>query len=323
MPRNTVRTWMTPHPITIHPSDSVLQAYALMKHHRIRRLPVLKDDHLIGIITINDVRSAAPMGNFSLLEHNEYLSGLRVEDVMTTNPLTIEASAHVSEAARLMMKHKFGGMPVTENDRLVGVISEADIFRRTIAEAWAPNDDQALMEGEEHITLLDGTEVQIRPITQEDAERLQASHERLSQETVYDRFMAFRKILPEAELRYLTGLDYDSHMALIATSKEKDEENIVGVARYILLDSEPGTAEFAIVISDPFQRRGLGSLLMQRLAAYAAAHNVKVFLGLTHNDNLRFLRFVQQLGLPVETKKKQGVWEVRLSLSGLQKPNIP
>ena len=311
---------MTPHPITVTTTDSVLQAYALMKHHRIRRLPVLEGDSLVGIITINDVRSAAPMGNLSLVEHNALLAHMSVERAMSARPLTIEANAHISEAARLMMKHKFGGLPVVENGRLVGVISEADIFRRTIAEAWAPNEDPTQPEGEEHITLLDGVQVHIRPITREDAERLQASHERLSQETVYDRFMAFRKILPEAEVRYLTGLDYDSHMALIAVTHEDAAENIVGVARYILLDSEPGTAEFAIVVSDTFQRRGLGSLLMQRLAAYAAAHDVRTFLGLTHNDNLRFLRFVQQLGLPIETKKNQGVWEVRLDLSGMNRP---
>lgn len=317
MPRNNVRTWMTPHPITINAADSVLQAYALMKHHRIRRLPVLDNDRLVGIITINDIRSAAPMGDLSLVEHNELLAHMPVDHAMSPDPLTIEAGAHVSEAARLMMKHKFGGLPVVDNDRLVGVISEADIFRRTIAEAWSPSGDPHHTEGEEHITLLDGGLVHIRPITREDAERLQASHERLSQETVYDRFMAFRKILPEAEVRYLTGLDYDNHMALIAVTQENDEEDIVGVARYIMLDSEPGTAEFAIVVSDTFQRRGLGSLLMHRLAAYAAAHDVRIFLGLTHNDNLRFLRFVQQLGLPIETKKNQGVWEVRLDLSGM------
>ena len=61
-------------------------------------------------------------------------------------------------------------------------------------------------------------------------------------------------------------------------------------------------------------------MLMNRLASYGTAHGVKILLGLTHNDNLRFLRFVQQLGLPIKTKKTQGIWEVRLSLSESDDP---
>lgn len=315
MPRTNVRTWMTPHPITVAPKDSILTAYSLMKRHHIRRLPVVDGDGLVGIVTINDLRSAAPMGELGLIEHNDLLAHTPVARAMTPDPITIDPDTHVSEAARLLMKHKVGGLPVVENSWLVGVISESDIFRRTIAESWTPGETEDEAEGEETVDLGDATRVFIRPITPEDAPRLQQSHALLSQETVYDRFMGYRKILPDEEARYLSGLDYDSHMALIATTRLNGEETIVGVARYILMDSEPGLAEFAIVINDSFQRHGLGSILMHRLARYAAAHGVTTFLGLTHNDNLRFLRFAQSLGFPAETKKQQGYWEVRLDLT--------
>ena len=314
MNRNNVRTWMTPHPITINSGESVLKAYALMKQHRIRRLPVLDNGRLAGIITLNDVRSAAPMGDLSLVEHSHLLGHMPVERAMSPEPVTIEADMHVSEAARLMMQHKFGGLPVLEAGCLVGVLSEADIFRHTIAAAWTPATHPGQREGEEILSLWDGTEIHIRPITREDEARLKRSHESLSEESIYDRFMGFRRTLPDDEARYLTGLDYDRHMALVATIRREGEEDIIAVARYILIDAEPGTAEFAIVVNDSFQRRGLGSILMQRLAEYGAAHNVHTFLGLTHGDNLRFLRFVQQLGLPIESKRVDNMWEVRLAL---------
>ena len=71
MQNNTVRTWMTPSPLTIGPEDRVRDAYEKMKLHHIRRLPVLDDEKLVGVITITDVRSLAPLGALQILEQND------------------------------------------------------------------------------------------------------------------------------------------------------------------------------------------------------------------------------------------------------------
>jgi acetoin utilization protein AcuB len=318
MQNNTVRTWMTPTPITVGPDDTVMDAYKLMKLHHIRRLPVLDRKKLVGVITITDVRGVAPMGALPILEQNDLVAQTKITRVMTPSPITISPEESLGEAARLMMKHKISGLPVLEEDQLIGVISEADIFRLVIAENWISSiRTSSGPDGEDNIKLRNGQSINVRPIRPDDAPGLQASFAEMSPETIYDRFMGYKKVLPDPEARYLASLDYDSHMALVAVTQEN---NIVGVARYHVLDDEPDCAEFAIVINDNYQRQGLGSFLMMRLMEYAKMHGVHTFLGLAHSENYRLLRFVQRSGLPIERKLKGGLWEIRVQLEGIAFP---
>lgn len=316
MHNNTVQTWMTPSPLTIGPEDSVREAYEKMKRHHIRRLPVVDGDKLVGVITITDVRSLAPLGAMQILEQNAMLAETSIARVMTLNPITIAPDENVGEAARLMMKHKISGLPVVENRKLIGVISEADLLRLVIAEHWQPRIVSAASpDGVETIELSGGESITIRPIRPDDAKLLQTSFAQMSSQTIYDRFMAYKKVLPDQEARYLASLDYDRHMALVATKAESDiEETIIGVARYFVLDKEPSCAEFAIVINDAYQRKGLGTHLMMRLMEYAQAHGIYTFLGFAHGENYRLLRFVQRIGVPTEHKLKDGLWEIRVQL---------
>jgi CBS domain-containing protein/RimJ/RimL family protein N-acetyltransferase len=313
MPHNNVRTWMTPTPITITVEETVITAYERMKIHHIRRLPVMNGETLVGVITVNDVRSIVPMGPEMIVGFNDSIASRKVKDVMSSHPVTITQEASLGEAARLMMKHKISGLPVVEKGALIGVISEADIFRLMIAENWRPkNMPGPGMDGSEVITLAHGKIIHIRPIRPDDARHLQASFVQMSPETIYDRFMGVKKALTDQEARRLASLDYDRHMALVATF----EENIIGVARYHVLENEPDSAEFAIVINDAYQRQGLGTHLMKRLMEYAQAHGINSILGVTHEGNIRLLRFVQRSGLPLERKFKDGMWEMRVDLKG-------
>jgi len=319
MPRNIVGTWMTPVPITISPEETTLAAYEKMKVHHIRRLPVMKGEKLVGIITINDVRGIISLDAGSPVDHTSMLTHKTIASTMTPDPITIAPEENVGEAARSMMKYKISGLPVVEKGVLIGVISEADIFRLVIAENWYPKTMTGPgPEGDEIITLASGETIHIRPIRPDDAVRLQASHVKMSPETIYDRFMGYKKTLPEQEARYLASLDYDRHMALVATL----EENIIGVARYHVVKNEPQGAEFAIVISDSHQRLGLGTHLMKRLMEYAQTHGICIFLGFAHQGNMRLLRFVQRSGLPIERKFKDGIWELRVNLKGIPFPQV-
>lgn len=323
MYHEAVSTWMTPEPITIEPDRPVLDAYHRMREHEIRRLPVVEDGRLIGIITISDIRGLAPMGVLSILEHNRLIGSTPVRRAMTPDPITVSPEQSLGEAARLLMVHKFGGLPVVEDGALVGVISEADIFRLLIAESWqtqpvssGKSAPQVDLDWGERTILRNGADVLIRPIRPDDALRLQDSFVRMSPETIYDRFLGAKQHLSDREARQLSRLDYDRHMALIATVDPESEDAgaIIGVARYHTLEAEPGCAEFAIVVGDPYQRLGLGTLLMKRLIDYAFAHGIRTFLGITHPDNNRLIRFVYRSGLPVERTFNAGLVELRIEL---------
>ncbi|HZQ08094.1 MAG TPA: CBS domain-containing protein [Anaerolineae bacterium] len=131
MEKKFVRDWMTPNPITIDPKTTLPEAHKLMREAHIRRLPVIDRGRLVGIITLGDVREASPSNatTLSIYELNYLLSKLTVEKIMTREPLIISPEATIRQAARLMLDHKIGGLPVMESERLVGIITESDIFR--------------------------------------------------------------------------------------------------------------------------------------------------------------------------------------------------
>lgn len=131
MKKSQVRDWMTPNPITIDPQTTLPEAHKLMKECHIRRLPVVDHDKVVGILTLGDVREASPSdaSSLSIFELNYLLAKLTVEKIMTRDPIAIAPDATIREAAQLMLDHKIGGLPVVENDKLVGIITESDIFR--------------------------------------------------------------------------------------------------------------------------------------------------------------------------------------------------
>jgi len=171
----------------------------------------------------------------------------------------------------------------------------------------------------EAVLLRDGTQVSIRPIRPDDASGLQALFNRLSQQSIFFRFLGFRKVLPDQEAKRLAEVDYQEKMALVATTKRNGRENIIAVARYDdLSPAEPETAEVAVVVEDQYQGHGLGFHLLKNLAAYARPHNIHAFAALVHSENTRILRIIKQSGLPVERKIfDQGVWEIRVNLRNI------
>jgi acetyltransferase len=196
------------------------------------------------------------------------------------------------------------------------------LFRLVIAENWHPQIVTPTgIDGEEILWLRKGESISIRPIRPDDAPRLQAFIAQLSQAAIYDRFMGYKKTLPDEEARQLASLDYDHQMALVATkSKAHGEESILGVAHYYVLEDDPSCAEFAVVIGDAYQRQGLGTHLMMRLMEYAQAHGIHTLIGYALPENFQLLRFVQRSGLPIQRKLKDGLWEIRLQLEGIDFP---
>lgn len=167
----------------------------------------------------------------------------------------------------------------------------------------------------ETVRLRDGMPVLIRPVRPDDAPRLQALFERLSREAIYYRFLELRKEMTYEEARRLAELDYHTQMALVATHRQGGEEEVIGVARYAVV---PGTelaeAEAAVVVEDCYQNRGLGTHLLNRLAAYAVRHGVCAFLATIRSDNARVLRLIRRSGLPTESRLEAGALALRIGL---------
>jgi acetoin utilization protein AcuB len=126
-----VRHWMKRNPITVEPEIGVKTAFLLLKKHRIRQLPVVKDGVLIGIVTDRDFRRPEiPGGSFSSLNEVYRLEDrFRVGDIMSIEVICVTENTPIEEAASLLLKHRINGLPViSEDGKLSGIITTSDIL---------------------------------------------------------------------------------------------------------------------------------------------------------------------------------------------------
>ena len=126
-----VREIMTAKPITIDPEMPMLEARQRMADKRIRHLVVVDDARVVGIVTDRDIRLnlPSPATSLSVWELNYLLPQLTVGGVMSKTVIVVDPDRPVAEAARIMMDHKIGALPVVEEGRLVGIITESDFVR--------------------------------------------------------------------------------------------------------------------------------------------------------------------------------------------------
>src|SRR5574341_278153 len=126
-----VKNRMKRDPVTVKKDDSFRYALKLIRKEGIRHLPVLDGKMLVGIVTDRDLRQAAPSPATTLEVHelNYLLERLKIEAIMTKNVLTVAPAAGLRDAARLVIVHKVGCLPVVEQGDLVGILTETDILR--------------------------------------------------------------------------------------------------------------------------------------------------------------------------------------------------
>ena len=140
MKQELVKVWMTTNVLTANPDTTLPEAHQIMMDNNIRRLPVVdKNGRIIGIITLGDVRGAQPSEatSLSIWEMNYLLSNLKLKKIMTPDPVTVEADATIGEAARIMLENKVSGLPVVDEDnKLLGIITESDIFSMVVLHEW-------------------------------------------------------------------------------------------------------------------------------------------------------------------------------------------
>ena len=134
MKTRQIKDWMTPDVITVSSSCTLPEAYWLMLEKKIRRLPVVEEGALVGMVTLEDLRRMEPVriSGVDLIHISDTLAKLPVRQLITENPKTISSTASLIDTARLMLKHKISALPVLDGDMLVGIITESDIFRAFI-----------------------------------------------------------------------------------------------------------------------------------------------------------------------------------------------
>ncbi len=126
-----IKDVMTKNPITVSPDTLVMNAQTLMKEKKIRRLPVVDKGKLVGILTKYDLQEAIPPKTTfsSLYELNNYLSKIKVKDLMKRNPITVSPYTPVEDVLRIGQEEKIGSFPVVDNGKLIGIATESDIVR--------------------------------------------------------------------------------------------------------------------------------------------------------------------------------------------------
>jgi acetoin utilization protein AcuB len=126
-----VRELMTREPLSVSLDTPVVDARRTMLEHRFRHLLVTDGGRLAGIITDRDIRLnlPSPATSLSVWEINYLLARMTVASVMTTGVITVDPERDAVEAARIMLDHKIGALPVVDAGRVVGIMTETDILR--------------------------------------------------------------------------------------------------------------------------------------------------------------------------------------------------
>ena len=131
-----VKNWMSTNVITVNQDNSMEDAMDLLKEHKIKMLPVMKKNKLVGIVTDRDLKRASASDATSLEIHEllYLISKIKVKEIMSKPPITIPDDYTTEEAAVVLLKNNISGAPVVDdNGQIMGVITQNDIFRALIS----------------------------------------------------------------------------------------------------------------------------------------------------------------------------------------------
>ncbi|MEO7909536.1 MAG: CBS domain-containing protein [Roseiflexaceae bacterium] len=129
---DTVRQWMSRPAIIASATMLLPEARQLLRQRRIRRIPVIDTEgRLIGIVTEGDINRVSESHVTDVRDYNLYhrVGDLPIGDIMTRDLVTVTPDMPIIEVAQRLLEHRIGGVPVVENERVIGVITESDLFR--------------------------------------------------------------------------------------------------------------------------------------------------------------------------------------------------
>jgi acetyltransferase len=227
-----------------------------------------------------------------LLRVSEMVCELPLLKEMDINPLILDESGVLAADARVVVEYR---QPSADRYAHMAIYP----YPAQLVSQWQ---------------LADGTDITIRPIRPEDAELVQAFVRGLSEESKYFRFMSSMQELTENMLVRFTQIDYSREMALIAVTLVQDREIELGVARYAI-NPDGDTCEFALVVTDSFQGKGLGQKLMAVLMEAARSNGLSEIEGEVLSNNHNMLKLMMRLGFAIKTSEDdQSVMKVSRAL---------
>jgi GNAT superfamily N-acetyltransferase len=169
------------------------------------------------------------------------------------------------------------------------------------------------------VILRDGGMVHIRAIRSDDKQRLLDGFHQLSDRSISFRFLRPKRELTKKELSYFTEIDFIHHVALVATLPDNEDKPIIGVGRYIVLDTPLGAqrAEVAFTVVDEHQGRGIATLLLEHLVLIARDRGISTFEANVLVENHPMLEVFEQSGFQVrQSVIEPGVVRVSFSIGG-------
>ena len=161
-------------------------------------------------------------------------------------------------------------------------------------------------------TLRDGRRADIRAFRPGDQADLMEAVGRMSSETLYRRFFTVKRRFSDKEREFFLNVDFVDHVALVAWVDEAGRNVIAGGGRYVVV--EPGTAEVAFVVIDPYQGQGMGAALMRHLTVIARAAGLHALTAEVLAENRAMLSVFKKSGLPMTTTTEYDVTHVTLRL---------
>jgi len=164
----------------------------------------------------------------------------------------------------------------------------------------------------------DGRCVHLRAIRPDDRQALLDGFHQLTGQSVYFRFLGAKQELTEAELRYFTELDFERHVAIVASIEEAGEEKPIGVGRYIRTAADPdgGVAELAITIAEDYQLHGVGTVLFEQLVCIARRKGIARLTAEVLPCNRVMLDIFRHSGLDPDVQSVNGITRVEMDIAG-------
>jgi GNAT superfamily N-acetyltransferase len=162
------------------------------------------------------------------------------------------------------------------------------------------------------LTLLDGSKIRYRHVEPGDAAALQRFHVANSERSIYQRFFGVMPRLGDAQAAYFAAADGVDRVALVALDPETEDE-LIGVVR---IDREPGTdrAEYAAIVADRWQGRGIGYGLTQVILAAARDRGIRTIYALVLPQNMVMLQLLRDLGVPERHRFIDGIEQIELTI---------
>ena len=199
------------------------------------------------------------------------------------------------------------GRMVAADARAVVALPEVEApFHLVISPYPNQYEEEVEIEGVGRLTL--------RPIRPEDAPLLEEMFGSLSSETVYYRFFSIIKRLPPSMLARYTQIDYDREIAMVAVAPSPEgREKMLGVSR-IMAEGSRKSAEFAVVVADPCQGKGIGAALLNRCLEFARAKHFKTVWAVVLPGNTKMLAMARKMGFEIRHHHDRGEYEVKIDL---------